>query len=918
MADEVTFDLQLVNPVLQRQARQRVNGVWENLDLPVAEQVELLRAQVESIQGELRSAVSVIRLLSAELPNVGAAQAQDLAFTRIDATNEAIAAEAQRVTSLETAVESLADSTALDAVSARVAQNAQGINAEAQRITALQSVVDDKAAASALETLETRVDVLERVVEYDAIATTRGGVDAAGEYAFLTQADLASASTTRTDAGIRAARGLLLFERDRADEDLSTFLDAVEVGDNIRYDYSTAIWYEFEVTAAVVTEGDRRLLPLKFLRGQNADATTLATADMTVRFTFNRVAEALAQWTVKTEVGDLVGGVGLLNDGGQVTFAIVADRLLMLPTAGSLADKVSPFTVSGGQVYIRSAVIEDATIASAKLGNAILDNLVARHGTLAQARITRGNIFNLAIGDQIVSDDYRAGVSGYRLHRGGVEFAAGVLGDLRSTNFDATVARASRQGWRLQANGVAEFDAASIRGQLQAGQIAVGNLRIAGNQITSVLDAVNIPDLDAAKIVSGQIDADRLNIGGIRFAAGQIDEGTFDSARIPDLDAGKITTGVLEAARISGDVRNFETLFEGPQGGINTSPTTINFNQDISTFQVILIEISYTIVGVPRLGTVTESALFIPNTTLQSSSVGDIFDTAGATRIGTTQHILFRMASGGRSCQLSFIDADGSNSGSVSLRRISGIRVPGVGSGTVTSDDFVYIRGTSVPLTPGGGTSSENHVPAGGWSRANPGTTATEGVYRSRRTRTFTNNVFVSATAWGAPELFQAAGTASFTVSVMLSQAGTWEVTGAGAYIFYSQPTTPIPYSSGVGIFNDERISMGGTFGPNNMSCNWASATDLGTFESLRNLQWLNIVPNIIGNDGSIFTDNFLQNGTVRLEVGGNSYLWEMEDNNEDVSAFPNAFLQPLDNDYRAFITAAAAARTPITLTLSV
>ena len=68
----------------------------------------------------------------------------------------------------------------------------------------------------------------------------------------------------------------------------------------------------------------------------------------------------------------------------------------------------------------------------------------------------------------------------------------------------------------------------------------------------------------------------------------------------------------------------------------------------------------------------------------------------------------------------------------------------------VTTDtDSIYRRGTTTPATPTGGTNGETHLPAG-WSRANPGATTTQNVYRSQRERTYTNGVFTSATAWGA------------------------------------------------------------------------------------------------------------------------------------------------------------------------
>ena len=68
---------------------------------------------------------------------------------------------------------------------------------------------------------------------------------------------------------------------------------------------------------------------------------------------------------------------------------------------------------------------------------------------------------------------------------------------------------------------------------------------------------------------------------------------------------------------------------------------------------------------------------------------------------------------------------------------------------TTTFDtDSIFIRGSTPPTRPTGGTSTENHLPTG-WSRTNPGATTNDNVYRVQRTRTYTSGSFVSATAWG-------------------------------------------------------------------------------------------------------------------------------------------------------------------------
>ena len=61
-----------------------------------------------------------------------------------------------------------------------------------------------------------------------------------------------------------------------------------------------------------------------------------------------------------------------------------------------------------------------------------------------------------------------------------------------------------------------------------------------------VLDASDIPSLNASKIAAGTLAAARIP----NLPASQITSGTFDAARIPNLDASKITSGTFAAASI--------------------------------------------------------------------------------------------------------------------------------------------------------------------------------------------------------------------------------------------------------------------------------------------------------------------------------------------------------------------------------
>ena len=62
--------------------------------------------------------------------------------------------------------------------------------------------------------------------------------------------------------------------------------------------------------------------------------------------------------------------------------------------------------------------------------------------------------------------------------------------------------------------------------------------------------------------------------------------------------------------------------------------------------------------------------------------------------------------------------------------------------------DYVYRLASSSPSAPTGGTVTESHTPSG-WQRTQPSATTAQSAYRAERTRTYRNDVFESATAWG-------------------------------------------------------------------------------------------------------------------------------------------------------------------------
>ena len=114
----------------------------------------------------------------------------------------------------------------------------------------------------------------------------------------------------------------------------------------------------------------------------------------------------------------------------------------------------SPQTINGvavpAGVYMDAAFIKNGTITTAKIGNAQIDD--AKIVSLTAAKITAGEI---SVGNYIQSSGFISG----------------------------------SQGWRIHGNGVAEFAAASIRGQLTAAQINSNGLSVRDSAGNIILNA---------------------------------------------------------------------------------------------------------------------------------------------------------------------------------------------------------------------------------------------------------------------------------------------------------------------------------------------------------------------------------------------------------------------------------------------
>ena len=337
---------------------------------------------------------------------------------------------------------SYALASAYNRLSTTLSDQAGLITANADAITMVQAGVDGAATAAALQELTARVAA--QRFRYDDLQGQASFVNVKGQYSF----------GASTHAGLMAATTLAVWSVSSDDVDATEYLAGVSPGTLVDFKWSATRRYSYEITGAATssgTEARRFTFPVRFVAESNDSTGPLSfSPGNPVFLLFTDVGGAYARWLVQVQVNDLVGGVGLLNDGTTVRFYVAADRFAVFPPgAVDGDDAIVPFIVDDGNVYINSAIINEATITGAMIGEATITTANIALATIAFANIAQGDIFDLTVGNKIESETLTA-TTGFRFLRDGTFILRGgeFRGDLQSDNYQASSA-----GWKLSRAG---------------------------------------------------------------------------------------------------------------------------------------------------------------------------------------------------------------------------------------------------------------------------------------------------------------------------------------------------------------------------------------------------------------------------------------------------------------------------------
>jgi len=255
---------------------------------------------------------------------------------------------------------SKADTSALQTLDTKVTQQGSTISSQGQSITALTSRVSDAESgvsgnSQAIQSLTSTVDLIDgqltsTVSSLESLQATYRDDDGEGELADALRGAEAAAQFAE-EIRTRASEDYALVERITQ---LKATVDD-EIGASIT-EIERVIAEEFSAVAQTTQQ-------LQSSVGQNSAAIqttqqTVATLD----------SDLSAMWSVKLQVnqaGQYVNagiGLGIENEGGvlQSQFLVLADRFAVLNDFNG--SPTSPFVVQGGQVFINSAVINQADI----------------------------------------------------------------------------------------------------------------------------------------------------------------------------------------------------------------------------------------------------------------------------------------------------------------------------------------------------------------------------------------------------------------------------------------------------------------------------------------------------------------------------------------------------------------------------
>jgi hypothetical protein len=290
--------------------------------------------------------------------------------------------------------------------------------------------------------------------------------------------------------------------------------------------------------------------------GLQTTQTTLATLD----------GRASTAYNVRTQITaggrTVIGGFGLMGNsaaapGSEIEFGVLANRFWVGAPAGSgIADsqfftlQTTTWTDNGvtrpAGMFVDAAFIKNLSALYATIANLVADDITAAN--ISASQITAGA---LRVGGYLQSTNYTGGPTG--------------------------------TGWRINADGTADLQAAYIRGQLSASQINAWGLSIYSTSGALILDAGQTLNSQVSAAAIGAVKTDLTNApGGILNSGIYIDaqgriqgiESSTSGTAVSNSQLSLTATGVLmNGGAFQGRVVTIDTRDDGPERTTDRPPS---------------------------------------------------------------------------------------------------------------------------------------------------------------------------------------------------------------------------------------------------------------------------------------------------------------------------------------------------------
>jgi hypothetical protein len=271
-----------------------------------------------------------------------------------------------------------------------------------------------------------------------------------------------------------------------------------------------------------------------------------------------------AEKYIKLDVNGAVSGYGIASGASGSEFAVLADVFKI--SNGTSASPTIPFAVVGGVVYMRSAMIQDASIDVAKIGNLTV-TMAQVTGTLTANKIDAG----LITSDKISA----AGISADKVTiDGNIEFASTASGvQFGKTSLGSTTTGAffGRSG------GVSGFSISSANSGIYAdssGEMRLNNVKIYTGSAGTPLVWAN-PGTYTANI-SSSTGVIEITVIGAGAGAGTNSSGLGYGLTASQIAGGNGTASWLEFRNSSNQLVGTRLTAAGGTGAFSVGPNNSN------------------------------------------------------------------------------------------------------------------------------------------------------------------------------------------------------------------------------------------------------------------------------------------------------------------------------------------------------